>query len=131
MKKIAENMMKKFVAYITLVMLITTFIIGFACEKKSQDELTDINVCGTRNPQWIVEMIDDITENSAYYAGAKLIEYQCTSGYYYYLEVPLSSCAYCTVFDCDGKQVEFSDDYTVGDFTNSIQLQKLVWSWPE
>jgi hypothetical protein len=100
-------------------------------KKKAQNEMTDINVCGTDNPQWIIEMIDDITNNSSYYVGTKLIEYQCSSGYFYYLEVPLSSCAYCTVYDCDGNLVDFNDEYSVGDFTNSIQLQKLVWSWTE
>lgn len=131
MKKIAAHIMRKFLAYITLILLLITFIVGFACEKKAHNDSADINVCGTTNPEWIVEMIDDITDNSSYYAGSKLIEYQCTSGYYYYLEVPLSSCAYCTVYDCDGSLVEFSDDYTIGDFTNSIQFQKQIWSWPE
>jgi len=131
MKKIAVKMIRKFIAYITLVLLITTFIIGFACEKQSQKKEADINICGTENPQWIIEMIDDVSENSAYYVGTKLIEYQCSSGYYYYLEVPISSCAYCTVYDCDGNLVEFDDKYTIGDFTNSIQFQKTIWSWPE
>lgn len=131
MKRIASNIVKQFVAYITLVMLITTFIIGFSCEKKAQDETSDINVCGTDNPQWIVETIEDISENASYYVGSKLIEYQCSSGYFYYLEVPLSSCAYCTVYDCDGNLVEFDNDFTIGDFTNSIQFQRLIWSWPE
>jgi len=62
-------------------------------------------ICGVKNPKWFTDLIEEI-ENNSFYIGSVIYQHEYQSAFLFHLEIPLSSCAYCKIYDCDGTIVE-------------------------
>ncbi len=79
-------------------------------------------------PVWLQAKIDSMmTEKS--FTGSRV--YRCTwrGGYIYHVEIPISSCAYCELYDAGGKKISMSSD-ALRDFISSRSEITLLWKWP-
>ena len=45
--------------------------------------------------------------------------------------IPISSCAYCEMYDEFGNLFEFSDNEELADFLANRKNQYIVWTWSE
>ena len=107
--------------YLFILLLIT---LVFSCKKETDLLLTDYYICGEKNPEWFIELIDSISHND-YYTGSTIYELDYNDSKYYHLEIPLSSCYMCNVYDCDGNLVDEAD------FLNYWKNEpEIIWQWP-
>ncbi len=109
--------MKRFIGIFFIAFLLLP-----ACKKDSGLESRDTI------PIWLQTRIDSImTETS--YMGSRI--YRCTwrGNYIYHIEIPISSCAYCELYNADGSKIAMSGD-ALQDFLSSRSEITLVWKWP-
>ncbi len=104
--------MKKYI----LVILIIAFIFG--CKKENNE----ISL-----PDWMQNMTDTLETND-YYWGSKIHRHEWKTNYYYHLEIPLSSCAYCNVYEENGKSVDWEIE-NVEDYWENKKNEKIMWEW--
>ncbi len=109
-----------------LVLTLITLAVLFTCEDNQQNE-DGYNICGVTNPEWFMALIEEVESDSMLYFGSVI--YRCTySGdYYFYLDYPLSSCAYCRLYDCDGDLVVWADNNERNDFLEYKTDEKIIW----
>jgi hypothetical protein len=79
-------------------------------------------------PAWLRQKIDDMSVNINYY-GARIYRYEWTGKYIYHIMIPISSCAYCEVYDQFGNKVIFKDDYMFQDFITNKKNEIIIWEW--
>lgn len=77
------------------------------------------------NPQWLEELIIEI-QNDEFYVGSKIYRHQYENEFYYHLEIPLSSCAFCNLYEFNGDQVIWSHE-ELEDYLKSREKEKIVW----
>ncbi len=101
--------------YILIILIIVTI---FACKKE------DNNIA---LPNWMQEMTDTLETND-YYWGSKIYRHDWNSKYYYHLEIPISSCAYCNIYDKNGESI----DWKIEDMEAYLKDRKnkiIMWEW--
>jgi hypothetical protein len=79
-------------------------------------------------PVWLKAKIDSISENPAYF-GARVFRYEWRQEVLYHIEVPISSCAYCELYDENGTKKQFTDDEDFQDFLANKENEILIWEW--
>ncbi len=79
-------------------------------------------------PEWLKEKIDSISVIQ-FYHGAKVYRYTWNGNYVYHIMIPISSCAYCELYDYYGNKTEFTND-EFSDFLNTKTGEILIWEWP-
>ncbi len=104
--------MKKYI----LIILITVTI--FACKKEDNDIVL---------PNWMQEMTDTL-ETKDYYWGSKIYRHEWKTNYYYHIEIPLSSCAYCNVYKENGESVDWGIE-DIEDYWKNKKNEKIMWEW--
>lgn len=109
MINIQPNIMKK-IAFVFLLPLLV-----LACEK--EEKLPP-------NPAWLNTMISQL-ENSPL-PGIVINAFKWNEEYYYHVSNPISSCAYCDVYDYAGERVIWTDDKFL-DFVDNGKLIRVVW----
>lgn len=106
--------MKLKIKTFTLI-LISVLLITTKCEKFNN------------KPEWINEMTDTLETNDFYW-GSKIYEYEWKSSLYYYLEIPLSSCEFCTIYDKNGNTVDWKVE-NMNDYIKNRKKERIVWRW--
>ena len=106
--------MKKY----TYLILIALFLI--TCEN-SQD-IPEL-------PEQIQARIYDLS--GLEFAGTIIYRYDWRNSQYYHVMIPISSCAYCEMYDEFGNLFEFSDNEELADFLANRKNQYIVWTWSE
>jgi hypothetical protein len=96
-----------------------------ACEEKNQNSKEAYVICGIKNPDWFMNLIDEIGNESSY-VGSIIYQHTYKSNYYFHLEIPVSSCMYCRIYDCDGNLVEWS---SVQDYLDNRTNEIIIWHW--
>ena len=81
-------------------------------------------------PVWLKEKIDSMSINHDYF-GSKVYRYKWNNNYTFYIMIPISSCAYCDVYDQNGNKIKFTNDTMFNDFVNNKKNEVLVWEWKE
>ncbi len=79
-------------------------------------------------PPWLQARIDSISANPEYY-GTKVYRYTWHGVFFYYFMIPLSSCAYCDIYDWNGKRLHFGTDDEVIRFITEKSDGVLIWEW--
>jgi hypothetical protein len=105
--------MKKLTLYILFILLVCD------CKKETTND---------RPLKWLDEKIQKM-ENDIYYAGSTLYRYQWDEDFYYEITIPLSSCAYCDVYDENGDKVDWGNA-DLNDYLENRTDQLLIWSYP-
>jgi len=77
-------------------------------------------------PQWLKVKIDSLAVNPDYF-GTKVYRYEWNSKFTYYIMIPISSCAYCEVYDKNGIKIQFVNDEMFSDFIKNKKNEVLVW----
>jgi len=67
------------------------------------------------NPAWLKYRINSLLDNQNDF-GAVIFRYKWNNMYVYHVQIPISSCAYCELYDQDGKKIIFSSDSLRYDF---------------
>jgi len=97
-------------------------LLAFGCNKEASVEVTsDI-------PNWLQDKIDSMSINQ-YYVGTVVYRYKWNNEYVYHIEIPISSCAYCEVYNYNGTKIQFENDTQFQDFLNNKTDQVLIWEW--
>lgn len=78
-------------------------------------------------PTWLKEYIARI-ENDKYYVCTNIYRHEWKSTYYYYVEIPLSSCAYCEVYKQNGEKVNWGVE-SFNDYIHNRKNEELIWTW--
>jgi hypothetical protein len=112
------NMIK----FITNILLLVFLFIQFSC----QTDKTPITNLST--PEWLNSYIEEIQDNPDYY-GTKIYRYEWREKFVYHVMIPISSCAYCEVYDQSGIKIDFRDDSNFQDFLNHKKNEVVVWEW--
>jgi len=102
--------MKKTVLTVLIMLFLST------CEKQRFDD---------RNPRWVEELIEDM-ETNPYYSYSVLSRYAWDNHFYYEIFNPISSCAYCDVFDYKGNRINW-EEYDLEDYLQNRTDMVIIW----
>ena len=72
-------------------------------------------------PDWLNSYIEEMKDDPTYF-GTKIYRYVWKRNFIYHIMIPLSSCAYCEVYDQSGTKIEFNDDLIFQDFLNNDEV---------
>jgi hypothetical protein len=81
-------------------------------------------------PEWLNSYIEGIQDNPDY-VGTKVYRYEWQENFVYHVMIPISSCAYCEVYNQSGTKIEFKDDNTFQDFLSNKKNEVIVWEWKD
>ena len=81
--------------------------------------------CHGDAPGWLVAKLGTLHDMW----GTRVYRYEWRGEFVYYIEIPMSSCAYCELYDRDGKDIQFSDDDEFQDFLANKDNEVLVCEW--
>lgn len=79
-------------------------------------------------PVWLKEKVYSMSIGQDYY-GVKVFRFEWKSKYFYHIMIPISSCAYCELYDENGNKVNFTSDQMFQDFLINKKNEVLVWEW--
>ena len=82
---------------------------------------------GNNNPEWINKMTDSLETNDFYW-GSKIYEHEWKSELYYHLEIPLSSCGFCCIYDENGISIDWQIE-DMDDYLENRKRERVVWTW--
>ena len=77
-------------------------------------------------PAWLKAKIELISESPSSF-GATVYRYEWRGCSVYHIEISLSSCAYCELYDRDGTRLRFPDSATFEDFLANKRNQVVIW----
>ena len=78
-------------------------------------------------PLWLEKKISAM-ENNIYYMVAVIYRHEWQSKYYYYFDIPVSSCAYCEVYDEAGKKMDWNES-NMSDYLQYRKNEIIIWHW--
>ncbi len=77
-------------------------------------------------PVWLKQIIVVMTEDQDYY-GTKVYRYEWNGKFIYHIMIPISSCAYCEVYDQEGNKITFENDSAFEEFIKNRINETLIW----
>jgi hypothetical protein len=80
-------------------------------------------------PVWLDAKIDSMSGN-LYYAGSVICRYTWNKAFVYHIDIPVSSCAYCELYDQRGAKIQITNDAQFKDFLNNKTNAVVIWKWP-
>ncbi len=80
------------------------------------------------NPPWLQAKIESISADPEYY-GTQVYRYTWHGAYFYIFMIPISSCAYCDIYDWYGRRLHFDTDEEVIRFIAEKTDGVLIWEW--
>jgi hypothetical protein len=109
---------------LTKIFFILISITCIECERNNEapDESPAI-------PDWLKIKIAEMEDNK-YYAGASVVRHEWKSTYYYHINIPLSSCLYCDVYNQNGDRVDWEVE-SREDYINNRKNQTVIWTWKD
>ena len=111
------------IIYISFFLLISTI----GCVKENSVEPFNFD---KDTPTWLKNKIDSISTDMQYY-GTKVFRYDWNKSYVYHIMIPISSCAYCELYDSRGNKILPMNDKLFQDFLNHKKNEVLVWEWDD
>lgn len=86
--------------------------------------------CATDAPNWLSTRLESLSPSSDY-IGTTVYRYEWRGAPVYHIEIPVSSCAYCELYDQTGEQMEFADEAEFQDFLENKANEAQVCEWNE
>lgn len=84
-------------------------------------------VSGTDDlPEWLNVKIEEFSEDK-FYVFTCLYSYDWNNEKFYHFEIPLSSCAFCELYDNNGKKPFENDNEMFLDFIQNKTNKTLIW----
>lgn len=117
------------VKMLLLITLAVGSLLSLGCNNAEPEE--EYIICDVTNPAWFMELIEEAESKPLYYAGSVIYQHKYKSSYLFHFEIPVSSCAYCKVYDCDGNLIEWSSDEEFTDYLNNRTDETIIWHWEE
>ncbi len=99
------------------------------CEEEQRNYEEEYNICGVKNPDWFMKLIEEIESDSLYYGGSIILQHEYINTYFFHLDIPVSSCAYCRLYDCNGNLVEWSSEAEFQDYLDNRTNETIIWPW--
>ena len=81
-------------------------------------------------PVWLKAKIDSISDGPLAF-GVRVYRYEWRGEFVYHIENPISSCAYCELYDQTGAKMQFPDNETFEDFLTNKKNRILIWEWTD
>jgi hypothetical protein len=106
--------MKRIIFISSLLLLLV-----FGCQKDSG-----------KIPQWLKITIDSISTIQEY-EGTTVYRYTWKNEYLYHIEIPISTCTYCELYNQSGTKIIFASDDQFRDFLDNKTDQEVLWEWME
>jgi len=103
-----------------LIPLLLISVLFFSCEKFNTE---------FRQPVWVQKMTDTLETNDFYW-GSKIYRHEWKSDYYYHLNIPVSSCAYCNIYNKNGESVDWQKE-DMEDYLENRKNEQIVWRWQD
>lgn len=103
--------------YVLLIVFSGIFIYG--CQK----DTSPVN----ETPTWLNNYIENIKEDPSYY-GTVITRYEWKKKYYYDVDIPISSCIICDVYNQYGERMLWNDS-SATDFVNNRKNGFVIWHW--
>ncbi|NQT63507.1 MAG: hypothetical protein HQ556_11155 [Candidatus Marinimicrobia bacterium] len=97
------------------------------CEEDKDNSDLDYMICGIENPEWFTALVEKAESDPYYYGGSSLIQYEYEGTYIFYFSIPVSSCMYCQIYDCDGNIIELASCDPLLDFIENQSNGTLLW----
>src|SRR4030042_2776752 len=104
-----------------IIFISSLFITFMSCQKDNSVELFNYE---RDTPVWLKEKIDSMSTNHYYY-GTKVYRYEWNGEFTYHIMIPISSCAYCELYDQDGNKIQITDDDLFSDFQQNRRNEIL------
>jgi len=57
--------------------------------------------------------------------------YELHGNFVYHIQIPISSCSYCDLFDNPGYQLDHTHEEIIADFIQNRYNEFVVWAWKE
>ncbi|MBU0472871.1 MAG: hypothetical protein KKF62_01775 [Bacteroidetes bacterium] len=76
--------------------------------------------------QWLKVKIESLAVHPDY-VGSKVYRYEWNSNFVYHIMIPISSCAYCELYNGDGGKIQFTNDEMFSDFLKNKKNEVLIW----
>ena len=86
------------------------------------------NEISNERPVWLKNRISSLLDNQNNF-GASITRYKWNNMYIYHVSIPVSSCAFCELYDQNGRRIKFSSDSLKYDFMNNKADGVNVWQW--
>ena len=118
----ADNKISKLFAILSIVV-----IVSVGCQNGNSVEPFNYE---RDTPAWLKVKIDSMS-TIQYYHGSQVHRYVWHSNYIYDIFIPVSSCAYCEVYDEDGDKIKFTSDSMLQDYLNNRKDEIIVWEWKD
>jgi hypothetical protein len=77
-------------------------------------------------PGWLKVRIEAMAVDP-YYAGTVVYRHEWKGMFVYHVDIPLSSCAYCEVYDQAGNRIQFASDGALQDYLTNRRNELVVW----
>ena len=103
-----------------LILFVISFLFG--CQKDTSP-ITNVDT-----PEWLKNYIEDIQDNPNY-LGTKIYRYEWKEKFVYHIWIPISSCAYCEIYNQKGEKISFKNDEEFQDFINKKKNEIIIWEW--
>lgn len=84
--------------------------------------------CAADAPDWLRTRLESLSPSSDYF-GTTVYRYEWRGAPVYHIEIPVSSCAFCEVYNQSGEQVEFADEAEFQDFLENKENEARVCEW--
>ncbi len=81
-----------------------------------------------KTPDWLSNLIAD-RQNDPHYWGTIVYRNIWHNRYYYYFFVPISSCAFCEVYEYSGNKVDWHKN-DIMDYSNNRKDETIVYCFP-
>ena len=102
------------------------FIVFVSCHKDISVEPFNYE---RDTPAWLKVKIDSMSTNQ-YYTGTIVYRYEWNKELVYHIKIPLSSCAYCELFDHNGNRIQLTEE-TGFDFQENRSNEIIIWEWKD
>lgn len=114
------------ILFISFVLSLSLFLY-YGCEEEQRNSEEGYIICGVKNPDWFMNLIEEIENDSLYYGGSVIYQHKYQNTYFFHLDIPVSSCAYCRLYDCDGNLVEWSSETEFQDYLDNRTNETIIW----
>jgi hypothetical protein len=79
-------------------------------------------------PNWLSNLIAERQNNPDFW-GSMVYRHTWRNHYYYHFFIPISSCAYCEVYDYTGNKVDWHNNDLM-DYSNNRKNEIIAWYFP-
>ncbi len=84
--------------------------------------------CDSDAPDWLITKLESETQSYDYF-GTKVYRYEWKGESVYHIEVSISSCAFCELYDENGDPMVFADEEEFHDFHEVTEDGDEVCVW--